>query len=365
MKLKHSLLCLTSLLLVDTTYGVMATAPSLAATFRADEQININVYRNASPAVVTIIGGNNTGSGSIISPDGLVLTNEHVVRMARGGMVSVQTGNGQRYNGQVLATDAANDLALIQLRTNERLPYLRLAASEGIQVGQQVFAIGSPFGLSGTLTTGILSRIAQNGDLQTDAVLNPGNSGGPLLNSQGELIGVNKAILANQGGNTGIGFATSALIAQQFINQARTGRPSSPIPANPAIATAPPALPPSAMPRSSMPPSQPSAPNPYAGVAPAPNFPAYPGGYGEGYGTATNPPRLGVVLNVATLVVEQVRQGSIAATIGLRPGDQLVALNGRPLRGFADLEQYLNRYPSSVILTVGRNQRLAHVRVDF
>ncbi len=348
MKLKHSLLCLTSLLLVNTAYGVVTSTPSLAATFRADEQTNIDVYRNASPAVVTIIGGNNTGSGSIISPEGLVITNEHVVRMARGGVVGVQTSNGQRYTGQVLATDAANDLALIQLRTSERLPYIRLASSEGIQVGQQVFAIGSPFGLSGTLTTGILSRIANNGDLQTDAVLNPGNSGGPLLNSQGELIGVNKAILANQGGNTGIGFATSATVARQFVAQAQQGRT-----ANPAIATAPPTT---TAPRTVGP-----LPRPPVAIAPTPNFPTYPGGYGA----ATNPPRLGVVLNAATMVVEQVRQGSIAATIGLRPGDQLVALNGRPLRGFADLEQYLNRYPSSVILTVGRNHRLAHVRVDF
>jgi len=330
----------------------------LASTFRADEQTNINVYRNASPAVVTIIGGNNTGSGSIISPEGLVITNEHVVRMARGGLVSVQTSNGQRYNGQVLATDATNDLALIQLRTNERLPFIRLAQSDGIQVGQQVFAIGSPFGLSGTLTTGILSRIANNGDLQTDAVLNPGNSGGPLLNSQGELIGVNKAILANQGGNTGIGFATSATIARQFVAQVQPGRS-----ANPTIATAPAPTPaPRSFPPRSVAPASP-APRPYpqGGIAPTPNFPAYPGGYEA----ATSPPRLGVVLNAATMVVEQVRQGSIAATIGLRPGDQLVALNGRPLRGFSDLEQFLNRYPSSVILTVGRNQRLAHVRVDF
>ncbi|WP_448563310.1 S1C family serine protease, partial [Trichothermofontia sp.] len=246
MNLKQSLVCLTSLLLVNTAYSVATTAPSMAAPFQSNEQTNINVYRNASPAVVTIIGGNNTGSGSIISPEGLVITNEHVVRAARSGMVSVQTSNGQRYTGQVIATDAANDLALIQLRTNERLPFIRLAASDGIQIGQQVFAIGSPFGLSGTLTTGILSRIAPNGDLQTDAVLNPGNSGGPLLNSQGELIGVNKAILANQGSNTGIGFATSALVAQHFVNQVRTGRPSSPV--NPAIATAPPTMPQSVAP---------------------------------------------------------------------------------------------------------------------
>lgn len=353
MKLKHSLLCLTSLLLVNTAYGVVTSTPSLAATFRADEQTTINVYRNASPAVVTITGGNNTGSGSIISPEGLVITNEHVVRMARGGIVSVQTSNGQRYTGQVLATDRVNDLALIQLRTNERLPYIRLASGDGIQVGQQVFAIGSPFGLSGTLTTGILSRIANNGDLQTDAVLNPGNSGGPLLNSQGELIGVNKAILANQGGNTGIGFATSATVARQFVAQAQQGRT-----ANPAIATAPPTA---TAPRSVGPQIRSAIPRPPVTIIPMPRVPNYP----DGYGAATSPPRLGVVLNAATMVIEQVRQGSIAATIGLRPGDQLIALNGRPLRSFADLEQHLNRYPSSVILTVGRNQRLAHVRVDF
>jgi S1-C subfamily serine protease len=213
----------------------------------------------------------------------------------------------------VIATDPTNDLALVRLNTSDRFPAVPLSSAENIQVGQRVFAIGSPFGLSGTLTTGILSRIGRNGDLQTDAALNPGNSGGPLLNSRGELIGVNKAILSTGGGNSGIGFATSAVVARDFIQQNRNRSTASTTVERPSPST----------------------------------------------------PLLGVTLDARTLVILGIQPGSVAANLGLRRGDQLIAINGRRLRDIQDLQAFLEGRPSSAILTVGRNRRLADVRVNF
>lgn len=293
--------------------GLLGASPMVwaqtAPSFAPEEQASIFVYQQASPAVVTLgsrQGG--SGSGTIISPEGLVLTNDHVVR-GSGGQVSVFTASGEQYLAQVIATDPTNDLALVRINSSGRFPTVPLASPAGIQVGQKVYAIGSPFGLSGTFTTGILSRIAENGDLQTDAAINPGNSGGPLLNSRGELIGVNKAILSPSRGNIGIGFATSALIAQQFIAQNQNNTP--------ALA------------------SQPQG------------------------------PRLGVTVDTQTLVIQQVQPGSIAGSIGLRPGDQLVGLNGQRLVNLQQLLGYLDSRPASALLTVARGRRLAEIQIQF
>lgn len=281
-------------------------------SFAPEEQANITVYQQASPAVVTIRSRpNGSGSGTIVTADGLVLTNEHVVR-GSGGEVAVLTTAGEQLLGQVIATDRATDLALVRLNRSGPFPFVSLASQEGIQVGQKVYAIGSPFGLSGTLTTGILSRIASNGDLQTDAAINPGNSGGPLLNSRGELIGVNKAILSPSRGNVGIGFATSALTARSFIAQNQNN------PSQPNLAAAP-----------------------------------------------ASGPRLGVTLDTQTLVIQQVQVGSIASDLGLRPGDRLLGLNGRPLSSIDQLLLYLDSDPSSAILTVSRGRSLANIPVQF
>jgi serine protease Do len=316
MKIERLLLCAFSLCLLNVPQVSSVPVPTILAQARTEEQTSIEVYRVASPAVVNIDAGRGSGSGSLVSPEGLVLTNEHVIRGARGGQVIVSTTAGKRYPGQVIAVDRQNDLALIRLNTTDRFPSVRLANPNDIQVGQRVFAIGSPFGLSGTFTTGILSRIGRNGDLQTDAALNPGNSGGPLLNSRGELIGVNKAILSpGRAGNTGIGFATSARVASSFIEQNRAR--TSPSPSTTATRPAP--------------------------------------------GT----PQLGVTLDTGSLVIVGVQPGSLAARLGLRRGDRLIAINGRPLRGVGDLQAFLDRRPSSAILTVARNRRLADVRVSF
>jgi len=314
------LLSAASLCLLTPTFSSIAAPGTLASSTtpqrfliaQSDEQTSISVYQKVSPAVVTISVGSGSGSGSIVSPEGLVLTNNHVIRSARGGVVSVRTTKGDRYTGQVIATDPQNDLALIRLNTSDRFPTIRLSSAETIQVGQRVFAIGSPFGLSGTLTTGILSRIGRNGDLQTDAALNPGNSGGPLLNSRGELIGVNKAILSNGGGNVGIGFATSAVVARDFIQQNR---------------------------------------NRTAPVATA--------------ASPTASRSLGVTLDARTLVIMGVQPSSVAARIGLRQGDQLIGINGRRLRSVDDLQAFLASRPKTAVFTVARNRRIANVQVAF
>jgi S1-C subfamily serine protease len=203
--------------------------PQLSSAFAQDidEQINIRVYKLASPAVVTINSGNATGSGSIISKDGLVLTNAHVVQNA-GSTVTVILSDGRRMPSDIIAFgNNGLDLAVLKIRGQNNLPSIRFARSGSIQVGQRAFAIGNPFGqFQGTFTNGIVSRIdKQRGLIQTNAAINPGNSGGPLLNSQGELIGVNTAIFTSSraGGNIGIGFAISIDRVQPFLTAVRQG----------------------------------------------------------------------------------------------------------------------------------------------
>lgn len=193
----------------------------------AEEEANVRVYQQASPAVVSIETEEATGSGSIISPDGLILTNAHVVQGTT--TVSVTLADGREFQGDVIAFgDPGLDLAAVRLRGQNNLPYLRIAAPNSVQVGQRAFAIGNPFGrFQGTLTIGIVSRVDRDrGLIQTDAAINPGNSGGPLLNSRGELIGVNTTIFVPSGsaGNIGIGFAIPVDRIQPFLTAVREGR---------------------------------------------------------------------------------------------------------------------------------------------
>ncbi|PZV14342.1 MAG: serine protease [Pseudanabaena sp.] len=305
--------------------------------FEREEKITMEVYRSANPAVVTIKTTTSTGSGSIISPEGLVITNEHVIRDAQNGIVRIINTEGKTYNGQVLTIDRKNDLALVRIASNERFPTLSFSNRESILVGQKVFAIGSPFGLSGTLTTGILSRVENtSGDLQTDARLNPGNSGGPLLNSRGEMIGVNKAILSQDGrSNTGIGFATSAPVAQEFVTR------SAAIIQPKTVA---------------------SLPNSQAKISPAivPQAPSL-----AIASARSKRPQLGVILNPASLVVYEVRPNTLASLMGLLRGDRLVALNGAPISDAKQIVDYLAKRPSAALLTVARNTSITNYQIKF
>jgi Do/DeqQ family serine protease len=152
------------------------------------------------------------GSGVIVSPDGYVLTNAHVVE--RGARFRVGLLDGRELLAKVVGTDPSSDLAVLKLQTKERLPYAALGRSDDLLPGETVIAIGNPFGLSHTVTTGVVSAVHRNfkaGDrtlfdfVQTDASINPGNSGGALLDIEGRLVGVNTAILGDR--NAGIGFA--------------------------------------------------------------------------------------------------------------------------------------------------------------
>jgi serine protease Do len=335
---------ITALLVSIPSFGRVAAVSAAPKDFEPEEKITMEVYRSANPAVVTIKTTNSTGSGSIITPEGLVITNEHVIRDAKNGLVKIINTEGKTYNGQVLTIDRKNDLALVRINSSDRFPTLVFADRENILVGQKVFAIGSPFGLSGTLTTGILSRVATNGDLQTDARLNPGNSGGPLLNSRGEMIGVNKAILSPDGrSNSGIGFATSAPIAKEFLTRSAAIIKPNTVASLPSSQTKPaPALS-----------SQTISP----AIASAQTAPQT--------ARLTERPQLGVILNPASLTVYEVRPNSLASLMGLQRGDRLVGLNGAPISDAKQIVDYLAQRPSTAILTVARNTGITNYQIKF
>jgi S1-C subfamily serine protease len=191
----------------------------------ADETTSERVYEKARPAVVSIEADDGTGSGSIISADGLILTNAHVVGNSR--TVKVRLADGRTLDGRVVGYGDGLDLAAVRIQGNN-FPTIPLATATA-RVGQRAFAIGSPFGLEGTFTTGIVSRLDnEGGRIQTDAAINPGNSGGPLLNSQGQLIGVNTSIysISRDSGNIGIGFAINTNRVQPFLAAVREGTAS-------------------------------------------------------------------------------------------------------------------------------------------
>lgn len=163
------------------------------------------------------------GSGVIVSRDGLILTNNHVI--AGASRISVMLADGRRFTeAQVVGSDPATDLALLRIRANN-LPAIKWGDSRALQVGEWVLAIGNPYGLSQTVTVGIVSAkgrrdvgISVYEDfIQTDAAINPGNSGGALVNTRGELVGINTAILSQSGGNVGIGFAVPSHEVRRVI----------------------------------------------------------------------------------------------------------------------------------------------------
>ncbi|HWS54034.1 MAG TPA: trypsin-like peptidase domain-containing protein [Pyrinomonadaceae bacterium] len=218
------------------------TDPSVAT----DERNNIEVFRAISPGVVSINtttqprgffdpGGQGSGSGSVIDEQGHILTNNHVVDDASA--VAVSFGGDKTYPARVVGRDPDTDLAVIRVENapRELLRVVPLGDSDRLVVGQKVLAIGNPFGLDRTLTTGVISGLqrpirAQNdriieGAIQTDASINPGNSGGPLLDSQGRMIGINSQILTPAGGSVGVGFAVPVNIAKRIVPQLiREGR---------------------------------------------------------------------------------------------------------------------------------------------
>ncbi len=210
------------------------SVPEPSVAISDEEKNNIDIYQKYSSGVVNITTTtlgydfflrpvpmeSGTGSGAIIDDQGHIVTNFHVVRDAQ--RLEVTLPDKTKQDAQVIGFDANNDLAVLKIKPQGRLTPIPLGTSKGLLVGQKVLAIGNPYGLERTLTTGIISSLgrsiqAENGRIiediiQTDAAINPGNSGGPLLNSQGQIIGINTAIYSPSGnsGSVGIGFAIPA-----------------------------------------------------------------------------------------------------------------------------------------------------------
>ena len=164
------------------------------------------------------------GSGFILSPQGVIVTNHHVVDGA--DEVLVELRDGRKFTSKAIKSDPKTDLAIIRVETKEALPYLKFGDSSKMEIGDRVLAVGAPFGLTGTVTQGIISAKGRNlhlnmyeDFLQTDAAINPGNSGGPLVNLSGEVIGVNSAIQSRSGGWQGVGLAIASNMARDVTSQ--------------------------------------------------------------------------------------------------------------------------------------------------
>lgn len=166
------------------------------------------------------------GSGFVIDPDGIIITNNHVIEEA--DKITVNFSDGTKYDAEILGRDPKTDLAVLKINAPRKLPYVRLGDSEAARVGDWVIAIGNPFGLGGSLSAGIISAINRDINagpydsfIQTDAAINRGNSGGPLFNMQGEVIGVNSAIISPSGGSVGIGFSIPSNLTKTVVSQLR------------------------------------------------------------------------------------------------------------------------------------------------
>ncbi len=285
------------------------------------------VVNRVAPSVVNIRvvageRGPGGGSGFVITPDGFILTNAHVVRGARELEVSLH--DARVFPARIIGTDPETDLAVIRVDALEPLPHVRLGDSANVRVGQVAVAIGSPYGFQQTVTAGIVSALgrtmrAESGRLmddilQTDAALNPGNSGGPLLNSAGEVIGVNTAvILPAQGICFAVGSNTARLVAGWLIKDGRIRRSS-------------------------------------IGVS-GQNVPLHP--------RVVRFHQLGVSRGV---LVAGVEPGSPAARAGLREGDVIVGFQGRPLGTIDELHKRLVAaeigVPSALMLIRGGTEKL-------
>jgi S1-C subfamily serine protease len=325
-----------------------------SAGLSSDELNNIDIYKSAHLATVNITStvyrrtifleiypSKDQGSGFIITGDGKILTNNHVV--ANEHQLEVTLSDQSKYRATLLSRDESNDLALLQITPRKKLPLLRLGDSDGLQVGQKVLAIGNPFGLDGTLTTGVVSALNRpirgendqklEGLVQTDAAINMGNSGGPLLDSAGDVIGINTAILGPNGGSIGIGFAMPINRAKLMLDDLQAGRK-----------------------------------RPRLGVSVVP----VAGDYADALSLPTQ----------GGLLITDVERGSAADRAGLRGGHQTVQIGNAQLNVGGDLIMAIDGQPvergdaisrslarkhagDSVELTIFRNGRTLNIRVKL
>ncbi|MEM6439577.1 MAG: trypsin-like peptidase domain-containing protein [Pseudomonadota bacterium] len=242
---------------------------------------------------------NSLGSGVVLSADGVVVSNHHVVGGAEE--IRVVLADRREFAADVLLSDAESDLAVLRLQGATDLPHLELRGSAGLEVGDLVLAIGNPFGVGQTVTSGIVSALARSRAgpgggagyfIQTDAAINPGNSGGALVDLQGRLIGVNTAILTRSGGSNGIGFAVPADLVAQLVAQAEAGRST--------------------------------LARPWAGIA------------GQPIDSALAE-AIGLERSIG-LVIAETHPASPFVAAGMRRGDVLLRLGGEPVTAAAELE---------------------------
>ncbi len=330
-----------------------------APAFDAEELTNIGVYKRLYPSVVNVtsttveedffygpVPQQGQGSGFILDRQGHIATNYHVVADAQ--TVEVQTSDKRRYKAQVIGKDRRHDIALLQIEGAQNLQPVMLAQSHDLVPGQKVYAIGNPFGLNGTMTTGIISAIRSirgplggeiENAIQTDAAINPGNSGGPLLNSRGEVIGINTLIATNPNQSVdqsaGIGFAipidTARAVLADFQRYGHARRPS-------------------------------------LGAVTLPIGPELADQIGVGASSG--------------LLLEQVTPGGAAQQAGLRGGserallgytqillggDLLVAVDGEPVNSQQDLSDIMDRHQvgDAVLVTFFRGRRKMSARVTL
>jgi putative serine protease PepD len=232
-------------------WTVEEPAPGTAEDWTADERNNVEIYERYSRGVINITSTSigydyflrpvpemGSGSGIVVDERGHIVTNYHVVENSR--KLEVTLWNRKRYAAEITGVDPSSDLAVLKIAAPPAdLTPIPFGAAKGLRVGQKVLAIGNPFGLDRTLTTGVVSSLgrsiqASNGRvidniIQTDAAINPGNSGGPLLNAKGEIIGVNTAIISPSGSSSGIGFAVPVDTVRRISADLITyGRPQTP-----------------------------------------------------------------------------------------------------------------------------------------
>ena len=248
--------CLVTICAAAVSVALQAAEPpgAVSRSFTPEEQTNITVYQAGNRGVVNIntkatvaagffmmeVPSEGAGSGIVIDREGHILTNFHVIEAAQE--IQVVLHDGSAHEARVVGVDPATDTAVLRVEaTGEQLEPLGFGSSHDLRVGQRVFAIGNPFGLERTLTTGIISSLNRSlptktgrtikSIIQTDAAINPGNSGGPLLDSTGKIIGMTTAIASRTGQSSGIGFAipvgTLRRIVPQLIRQGRVIRPDA------------------------------------------------------------------------------------------------------------------------------------------
>jgi S1-C subfamily serine protease len=304
--------------------------PSVGGTIRveSEESVIINVVKQVRPAVVNIntesqvqtgfgvFPQQGAGSGVIVRPDGYIITNNHVVQDATA--IKVTLIGGKTLTGKIVGRDPLADLAVIKVDSRDPLPAARMGSSGALQVGQLAIAIGNPFGLGSTVTTGVVSALNRNIELpslvvenliQTSAAINPGNSGGALVDSSGAVIGINTAIIPNA---QGIGFAIPSDVArvemEQLIANGRVIRP-------------------------------------WVGVV---------------YGGEVDP-QSGKTYNLGTehgVVVRQVEPSGPAARAGVQPGDIITAVNGERVDSWNDFVRDVvgKKIGDTVTLTIIRDR---------